>query len=83
MTRCARRCGPGCFGQVVDWERALESASRAVCIVARKTTYEVMELGRAKRIAIERGRRCRREVRLRPAAASDTETLFVKGVPTT
>lgn len=72
-----------CFEQVAEWERALEGASRAVCIVARKTTYEVMDLGRAKRIAIERGKRRRREVRRRAAAASDAETLFDEGAPTT
>lgn len=49
-----------CFEQVKGWEDALRDANDPICVRVRKTTWEIMELDRAKRIALERGKRRRR-----------------------
>jgi hypothetical protein len=55
-----------CFKQIGEWEQHLVSASETVCVVARKTRTEVMKPERAKRIAMERGKRRRRKTPRKP-----------------
>jgi predicted nuclease of predicted toxin-antitoxin system len=58
-----------CFSQIAEWELQLGLANGPVCVVARKTRTEVMAPDRAKRIALERGKRRRRKARPKPPRA--------------
>nr|WP_268234467.1 DUF5615 family PIN-like protein [Egicoccus halophilus] len=58
-----------CFSQINAWQHLLDDADGPVCIVARKTSCEAIPLEVARRRALERGKRRRREMRRqRPAA---------------
>lgn len=59
-----------CFTQILEWERLLTNAGTPVCIQAQKTTCRELALDRAKRLAIQRGKRGRAERRrIRKATA--------------
>lgn len=59
-----------CFAQLREWESLLAHASGPVCVMAHKTKCDVIPLERAKRIALERGKRRRRRRRSRPSPRS-------------
>lgn len=52
-----------CFAQLREWEWLLAQANGPVCVMAHKTKCDVIPLERAKRIALERGKRRRRRRR--------------------
>lgn len=52
-----------CFAQLREWESLLAQANGPVCVMAHKTKCDVIPLERAKRIALERGKRRRRRRR--------------------
>lgn len=54
-----------CFNHIGEWQAIRKNAAEPVCVVARKSTSEVMPLERAKVPAIERGKRRSQEQRRR------------------
>lgn len=60
-----------CFTQVSEWQRLLDEANGPVCVVARKTSCAAISLEAARRRALERGKRLRREIQRRRRAVAD------------
>lgn len=49
------------FGQIHEWDAHLTAAVEPICVVAHKTISKVLSLDHASRLALERGKRRRRE----------------------
>lgn len=54
-----------CFTHISEWQRLLDEADGPVCVVARKTCCEAISLEAARRRALDRGKRLRRQMRMR------------------
>ncbi len=54
-----------CFTQVTEWQRLLDQTDDPLCVVARKTLCEALPLEAARKRALDRGKRRRREMRKR------------------
>lgn len=58
-----------CLEQITKWEPLLAEAPSPICIIAYKTTIKALPLEDAKRIAIDRGKRRRRQIQKKAKAA--------------
>jgi hypothetical protein len=65
-----------CFSQLREWQRLLDDTSEPVCIMAHKTKCMSVPLDRAKRVALERGKRRRRRERAKARRDAPGELLL-------
>lgn len=64
-----------CFGQISEWQALLQATPGPTCIHARKTKCDAIPLERAKRMALERGKRRRRQEARRKQQAAEGDRL--------
>lgn len=60
-----------CFSQITGWQELLDAADGPICVVARKTRCEAISMPDARKRALARGKRRRREMRRKTAHRAD------------